>query len=73
MTETKGERLMKDLLVRFIKEEDGDVVQNVIIIAIFAALALFFGNSIKEFVMKLIENIGRASDETEKTVSELLP
>ena len=45
---------MKDLMVRFIKEEDGDVVQNVIIIAILAALALLFGNTIMDFVKRLI-------------------
>lgn len=48
---------MKEFLTRFIQEEDGDVVQNVIIIAIFAALALLFGKTIKEFVMKLIDVI----------------
>lgn len=48
---------MKELLVRFIREEEGDVVQNVIIIAIFAALALVFGRTIKDFVNGLIEKI----------------
>lgn len=71
MTETKGERLMKDLLVRFIKEEDGDVVQNVIIIAIFAALALFFGNTIKNFVMSLIDKISQTGQEAEKSVGDI--
>lgn len=62
---------MKDLLVRFIKEEDGDVVQNVIIIAIFAALALFFGNTIKNFVMSLIEKISKTGQEAEKSVGAI--
>lgn len=62
---------MKDLLVRFIKEEDGDVVQNVIIIAIFAALALFFGNTIKNFVMSLIEKISKTGQEAEKSVGDI--
>lgn len=48
---------MKELLVCFIREEDGDVVQNVIIIAIMAALALLFGGTIRDFVTTLIDNI----------------
>jgi hypothetical protein len=45
---------MQDLLRRFIQEEDGDVVQNVIIVAIFAALALMFGNTIVDYVKKIL-------------------
>lgn len=48
---------MKELLVRFIREEEGDVVQNVIIIAIFAALALTFGQQITGYVQGIINKI----------------
>lgn len=59
---------MQDLLKRFIQEEDGDVVQNVIIIAIFAALALMFGNTIKEFVVNLVNKIASIGGNAENTV-----
>lgn len=57
---------MQDLLKRFIQEEDGDVVQTVIIIAVFAALALVFGNSIKGFVMDLVNDIGKTFKEAKQ-------
>lgn len=59
---------MKDLMVRFMREEDGDVVQNVIIIAIFAALALLFGNTIVDFVKGLIERITKTGADTGSTI-----
>lgn len=48
---------MQDLLRRFIQEEDGDVVQNVIIVAVFAALALLFSNTIRDLVTGLLAKI----------------
>ncbi len=62
---------MQDLLKRFIQEEDGDVVQNVIIIAIFAALALMFGNTIKKFVVDLINKIASTGEGANQTVGEI--
>ena len=62
---------MKEQVIRFFKEEDGDVVQNVIIIAIFAALALLFGNTIKDFVEGLIESISSTGEEAKNVVSEI--
>lgn len=63
---------MKELLVRFIREEEGDVVQNVIIIAIFAALALVFGNTIKNFVEDLMKKISTAGQGAEDAVTETM-
>lgn len=62
---------MKEQVIRFFKEEDGDVVQNVIIIAIFAALALLFSNTIKDFVEGLIESISSTGEEAKNVVSEI--
>ena len=63
---------MKKLLVRFIQEEEGDVVQNVIIIAIFAALALVFGRTIKDFVNGLIEKIKTTGADAGSEVDDIL-
>ncbi len=63
---------MKELLVRFIREEEGDVVQNVIIIAIFAALALVFGRTIKDFVNGLIEKIKTTGADAGSEVDDIL-
>ena len=54
---------MKDLLVRFMREEEGDTVQTVIIIAVMAALALVFGKTIKSFVGNIIEQIRETGEE----------
>ncbi len=62
---------MQDLLRRFIQEEDGDVVQNVIIVAIFAALALLFGNTIKSFVENLLKNLRSSEEKASSLVSEI--
>lgn len=53
---------MKEIMMRFLQEEDGDVVQTVIMIAIFAALALLFGNTIIDFVQGLIERISETGE-----------
>lgn len=63
---------MKDLMVRFINEEDGDVVQNVIIIAIFAALALLFGRTVVEFVQGLISKMQEAGSGAESEIDNLI-
>lgn len=64
---------MKNLLVRFLREEDGDVVQTVIIIAVFAALALLFGNTIKTFVNDLITRIKATGADANDLVDEINP
>lgn len=62
---------MKEQVIRFFKEEDGDVVQNVIIIAIFAALALLFGNTIKDFVEGLIKSISGTGEKAKQLAEDV--
>lgn len=62
---------MKEFLTRFIQEEDGNVVQTVIIIAIFAALALLLGKTIREFVEGFLADLGKTGKETSSLTEQI--
>ena len=45
------------LFKRFLAEEDGDAVQTAIIVAIFAGIAILFGEAMMDFVQGIIANL----------------
>lgn len=49
---------MLNMIKRFFKEEDGlGTVEMVILIAVLVAIALLFGNSIKNIVIKMLGTV----------------